>query len=108
MSARPLERSETFDLGDVLSVTTGRCIGPGGMNGVRAVLDFLAGRSLYTHELPGARDVYGPHLVKRWPHLAVDVPESVQSMWQCVAFLHPLKVRHGDTLTITLVSEVQP
>jgi hypothetical protein len=42
----------TFDLGDVLSITTGRLVSQRGMDGIYDVLNFMTGDDLMTHQLP--------------------------------------------------------
>lgn len=47
---------KSFHLGDVLSVTTGKLVGPSGIGGVYEVCDFMLRTSHFTHQLPRAAD----------------------------------------------------
>lgn len=63
-------------LGDVLSVTTGHFLAPGGFGDVHALLDYLTGDTLFTHQLPRAVEECAPALLRQFPALAdVVVPE---------------------------------
>lgn len=59
----------TFDLADVLTVTTGIIIPPSGMEAVYRVLSFLVGYDIYTHQIPEALRVVRPWILERYPHL---------------------------------------
>src|SRR4051812_25242756 len=64
----------TFDLGTVLSVTTGRLVAPNGMDDLYDILNFLTGDNLFTHVLPRANRWAAPLLLAQFPRLAnVDV-----------------------------------
>jgi hypothetical protein len=65
-----------WHLGDILSVVTGILVAPDGMVAVAALLDFLTGDQLFTHQLPRAGEVCGPWLRELFPDLAgVDAGE---------------------------------
>jgi hypothetical protein len=65
-----------WHLGDILSVTTGILVAPGGMAGVHAFLDYLTGDRLFSHQLPRAAVVCAPWLREQFPDLAgVDAGE---------------------------------
>lgn len=67
---------QSFHLGDVLSITTGRLLSPEGMAGVYRILNHMTGRELYTHQLPRAADACAPVLLERFPQLAdIELPE---------------------------------
>jgi hypothetical protein len=68
--------TRAFDLGDVLSITTGRLVSPRGMDGIYDLLNFMTGDDLMTHQLPRATDECAPKLLEQHPDLAeVPVPE---------------------------------
>jgi hypothetical protein len=61
----------SFSLDAVLSVTTGCLLSP--MRDAVAVLDFMTGASIFTHQIPRARAVVVPLLLQAHPHL--DTPQ---------------------------------
>ena len=76
--------SRTFDLGDVLSVTTGRLVGAGHIGGVYEVLNFLHDAKLFTHQLPNASDEAQPYLESILPrHYDDEMQEELKtlSLW---------------------------
>lgn len=58
-----------FDLGDVLSITTGKMMSPRHMDGVYDILNFMTGDSLFTHQLPRAMTECAPYLLRQHPQL---------------------------------------
>lgn len=68
--------SRDFDLGDILTITTGRLVSPRHIGGVYDILNYMTGDDLFTHQLPRAgRECEGP-LLAQHPQLAdVVVPE---------------------------------
>lgn len=67
--------TKTFDLGTVLTVTTGRLLTD--MGSVYEILNFMTGEDLMTHQLPRAsRACEGP-LLSQFPKLAeIEVPKG--------------------------------
>ena len=65
---------QEFHISDVLSVTTGRLVSSRHMVGVYAILNFLTGDDLYTHQLPRAMDECRPWLRTQFPTLMQDAP----------------------------------
>ena len=66
---------KSFHISDVLSVTTGRLVSTRHMDGVYAVLNFLTGDDLFTHQLPRTMDECKPWLRTQFPQLMDDAPE---------------------------------
>ena len=65
-----MSATRTFHLGDILSVTTGRLVSPRHMDGIYDILGWMAGESLWTHQLPRvASECSGP-LLAQHPDLA--------------------------------------
>ena len=62
-----------FPLGTVLSVTDGRLLSPDGIGGIYAILNFLTGDDLFTHQPPRASDECRPWLLRQ--HSWLDGPE---------------------------------
>jgi hypothetical protein len=65
-----------FHIGDILSITTEILVSPRNMDGVHALLDWMTGDNLFTHQLPrAARECQGP-LRLQHPDLAkITVPD---------------------------------
>lgn len=62
-------QTRQFNLGDVLSITTGRLLSDRHMEGIYDILNFMTGDSLFTHQLPRARSECIPYLLKQHPDL---------------------------------------
>ena len=72
-----------FELGDVLSVTTGRIVSSRHIDGVYAILNFLTGHDLSAEQLPRAADECEPWLRRQFPSLMEDsagMPERLADM----------------------------
>jgi hypothetical protein len=59
----------TFDLSDVLSITTGRLVSTRHMNGIYDILNYLTGDNLFTHQLPRAMEWAKPKVLELHPGL---------------------------------------
>lgn len=68
-------KTKNFPLRDILSVTTGRLLtkpkGPrdNGISNLYAVLGWITGDELFTHQLPRAGDAAKPYLLSCFPEL---------------------------------------
>jgi hypothetical protein len=83
-----LRTKQWFHLGEILSVTTGRLVAPSGMAGVHALLDYMTGDTLFTHQLPRAVDHCAPALLEQHPDLVgVDLPDGVEGADPVAAWL---------------------
>lgn len=58
-----------FHLGDLITVTDGHLCSPRRMDGVYAILNFLTGDNLMTHQLPMAMRTVSPYLYEEHPFL---------------------------------------
>jgi hypothetical protein len=88
----------TFDLGDVLSITTEILVSPRHIGGVYDILGYMTGESLFTHQLPRAADACRPELLRQHPQLAsVVVPEQCDD-W--MAWLDDQKLVYGFELPV--------
>lgn len=65
---------KTFDLGTVLSITTGKLLTD--IGNVYEILGYMVGGSLFTHQLPEASDVCKPVILAKYPQL-----EFIDSFW---------------------------
>jgi hypothetical protein len=61
-----------FDLGDVLSVTTGRLVSARHMDGFRDILDWMSGEMPATHQIPRIGAEAAAVLGALYPHLTKD------------------------------------
>ena len=59
----------SFDVRDVLTVTTGMMLSKKGMSGLYDILNYLTGSDLCTHQLPRAAEEAEPHIFKQVPEL---------------------------------------
>lgn len=65
-----------FELGDLISVTTGRLVSRRHVGGLYDLMGFMVGESLMTHQLPRAMDACKPELLRQHPWLAgIEVPD---------------------------------
>jgi hypothetical protein len=70
---------QKFHLGDLLSVTTGRLVAPGGIDAVYRLVNFITGEEHMTHQLPRATVAVTPWLLELYPWLTqVVVPADLR------------------------------
>ena len=67
-------------VGDVLSVTTGKLLGPNKMDGVYEILRHLCGEDIYTHQIPRVLPQCGPLVLKQHPQLAAVTGDGVTAV----------------------------
>jgi len=103
-----------FDLGDILSITTGRLVSPRHIDGVSAILNYMTSVKNYSHQLPRASDACMPALLEQHPQLRnVRVPsKKTTQTWQnaeWMAWLDRQKQIYGAQLPVKplLVYEVE-
>lgn len=87
MTTQPTTRD--FDLGDILSVTTGLLLSPRHIEGVYDILNWMTGDNLTTHQLPRASEECRPELFRQHPKLAAVAPpdqfDSEEHIWSWLA-----------------------
>jgi hypothetical protein len=89
--------SKTFQLGDVLSVTDGHLMTS--IHNVYAILDYMTGENLFTHQLPRAARVCAPYLLKQFPQLKdVKCEEITPDNWR--GCLDSLVKQFGDKFEV--------
>jgi len=72
-----------FHIGTILSITQDRLISPDGVDGLYAILNYMTGDNLYTHQLPRAMRECRPWLLRQHPQLAgFDGDEINRDNWQ--------------------------
>jgi len=69
-----------FSISDVLSVTTGRLVSDRHMDGMYAILNFLTGDDLFTHQLRRAMNEVKPWLRSQFPTLMEDSPGMAERL----------------------------
>jgi hypothetical protein len=98
-----------FDLGDILSVTTGYLCSPRHIDGVYDILGYMTGESLMTHQLPRASRACEPALLEQHPQLVnIVAPEwdwTCDVKEQVFAWLDAQKAIYGGTLPVTPLTE---
>jgi hypothetical protein len=95
-----------FDIGDVLSVTTGVLLCPvngsrtSPIQGVYDILNYMTGDNLYTHQLPRVRKEAAPVILARHPQLAtIEIPEFA-SPDDVPAFVAALREKYGAAFAV--------
>lgn len=94
--------TRTFHLGDILTVTTGCFVTPNGVDALYALLNWMTGDNLLTHQLMRAGDEAAPRLLEQHPDLAgIRVPaewsEGEVSRETVMAWLDEQVSRYGET-----------
>ena len=67
-----------FDLGDILSITTGILVADRKMDAVYDILNYMTGDNLFTHQLGRAADECRPWLLRQHPQLEKVTAESLE------------------------------
>lgn len=76
-----MTETKLFHISDVLSITTGRLVSYRHMEGVYAILGWMTGESLFTHQLPRAMRECLPEILRQFPVLAeVRLPADPASL----------------------------
>jgi len=97
---------DIFDIGDLISVATGRLVSRDHMSGVHRILDHLTGDVLFSHQLPTAMEAVRAGLVEQHPWLAeVVVPESVCDDASASAFVNEMAAKYGAEHVVRSVPE---
>jgi hypothetical protein len=92
-----------FHLGDILSVTTGKLVAPSGMDGVYAIMSYMTGTDLFTHQLPRAALPCALALLKQHPALGeIEAPEFAQPE-DVPAWLAVQVAKYGEHLLVALL-----
>lgn len=94
-----------FNLGTVLTVTTGRLFCP--IGDLYEILNHMTGDNLFTHQLPRASEAAKPVLLAAYPRLAsIDVPEDFGGSEDAVkAWLNEQQEIHGDSFYVPTMTE---
>jgi hypothetical protein len=95
-----------FNLGTVLSVTTGRLLCD--IGSVYDILNHMTGDNLFTHQLPRASEVCEKPLLAQFPQLAaMQVPDDLRGEESCQAWLNSQIAIHGDEFDVETLESWQ-
>lgn len=73
-------KTRQFEIGDILSITTGRLVARRHMDAIYDILNFMTGDDLYTHQLPRVHDECKPHLLEQFPQFKnIEIPKFRKS-----------------------------
>lgn len=88
-----------FNLGAVLTVTTGRLLCS--FDDLYGILNHMTGDNLFTHQLPRASEACEKPLLAQFPQLAdVQVPEVLSGKDDVEAWLNTQQTVYGDTFDV--------
>jgi hypothetical protein len=92
-----MPETKNFDIGDILTIITGKLVSRRHMDGVYDICDWMTNDSNMTHQLPRVMDEIKPQLEEDFPDLTyVDVPaDEITSQESCDAWLDSLAERFG-------------
>lgn len=99
-----------FDLGDILSITTGALVSRRHMDGVYDILNFMTGDNLFTHQLPRAsQECEGP-LRAQHPDLPTVAPEfagatNEERMSSVFGWLTEMEEQFGEHRVVTPLAD---
>jgi hypothetical protein len=97
-----MSNTETFHLGDLLSITSGILVSPDRIGGVYRIVDFVTGQQHLTHQLPRASQVVKPWLIQQHPWLdEITVPSSLSSEAEVFGWLATATGRWGEHHEVT-------
>lgn len=94
-----MSATQTFHIGDIISVIHDRLVSPDGIDGVYRILGHLTGESPMTHQLPRAAREAEPILRERYLDLAaIVVPDDFDGSRELIdAWLAEVAATHGET-----------
>lgn len=88
---------KSFDIADILSISTGVLVSPGGSNVLYHVMNHMTQDDLLTHQLLVALYYMRPELIRQLPWLAnIESPKGLSNEENCAAWVMPYAVEHGD------------
>lgn len=93
--------NQNFHIGDVLSIITGKLLSPTGMDGVRAILEYMHGApGIFTHQIPMAMERYKPFLLQQFPMFA-SIDDSVINTENYTSWLEEQITKYGEVFAVT-------
>lgn len=102
-----MSENKDFPIGTVLSIVGDKLISEDHIGGIYAILNFMTGESLMTHQLPRGMRLCRPEILKQHPQLADydDTPVNGKN-WR--EWLFNQKEKYGATLPISPLPEAEP
>ncbi len=101
---KPSPDARLFDLGDILTITTGRLVASRHMAAVYEVLDFMTGDKLFTHQLPRAGRECAPRILEQHPALAAVVEPELDGEEAAYRWVAEQKLQFGDALWLVPIA----
>ena len=96
----PENNERTFDLGSVLTVTTGRLFTE--MDNVYDILNYLSNDNIFTHQIPRVMKTAQSYVLARYPQLEGVGQDVVINGWEdAKTFLDSQKVVLGDSFALS-------
>ena len=96
----PENNERTFDLGSVLTVTTGRLFTE--MDNVYDILNYLSNDNIFTHQIPRVMKTAQPYVLARYPQLEGVGQDVVINGWEdAKTFLDSQKAVLGDSFALS-------
>lgn len=96
----PKNNEKNFDLGTILTVTTGRLFVE--IEKVYDILNYLSNDNIYAHQIPRVRKVAQSYILERYPQLEGVGKAVVVNNWEDVmVFLDSQKAILGDSFALS-------
>lgn len=89
-----------FHLGDLLTVATSRLISPSGMRGAHAILSYMTGDDLFTHQLSRALDVCKEPILEQHPFLKDITVPVLDSEVAVIGWLGEAVKQYGELFDV--------
>lgn len=97
--------NETFHLGDILSVTTGRLVSLDRMGGIYRIVDYMTGVEHYTHQLSRGADACKAYLIEQYPWLSeVQPPGKFTDPQHVETWVAAMVERYGERHEVAPIS----
>lgn len=96
-----MSETRSFPTADVLSTVTGILVSEGGIGGVYAVLNWMTGESVYTHQIPRISREAAPSVLAAHPELAAAYEEAKsvnRDNWR--EWLATWTARYGEAIAV--------
>lgn len=102
-----MSQTKDFDIGDVLSITTGMLLSRKHMGGIYEILNWMTGDDLMTHQLPRAMDECQEPLQAQFPQLAgIETPTFTEGAsrdeleLELIVYLDAMSAKYGATFPV--------
>jgi hypothetical protein len=95
-----MAETRDFHIGDILTITTERLVSLRHMEGVYDILNWMAGESVYTHQIPRIMGEAAPVLLAAHPQLAAVDDKAEIGPDTVAAWVAEQAARFGETLPV--------